>query len=111
MTTATVNGAPTQLSQIASFNISSGEPNWTYQVTPGSQLSLIAAADGNGRGEKQQIRAETTLLSVLIPAEIRASIRGYPAQFQRSISLSQTIRGLAQPRQVRRASTLLRPSN
>lgn len=52
MTTATVNGAPTQLSQIASFNISSGEPNWTYQVTPGSQLSLIAAADGNGLGGK-----------------------------------------------------------
>ncbi len=52
MTTATVNGAPTQVSQIASFNISSGEPNWTYQVTPGSQLSLIAAADGNGLGGK-----------------------------------------------------------
>jgi len=52
MTTATVNGTPTQVSQIASFNISSGAPNWTYQVTPGSQLSLIAAADGNGLGGK-----------------------------------------------------------
>jgi hypothetical protein len=29
-TTATVNGTPTQVSQIASFNISSGAPNWTY---------------------------------------------------------------------------------
>jgi len=48
MTTATVNGTPTQVSQVASFNISSGAPNWTYQATPGDTLSIIEATDDGG---------------------------------------------------------------
>jgi len=48
MTTATVNGTPTQVSQIASFNLSSGAPNWTYQAPTGATLTIIAATQGNG---------------------------------------------------------------
>src|SRR5208337_3804792 len=49
MTTATVNGTPTQVSQIASFNVSSGVPNWTYQAAAsGLSLSLIMSTAGNG---------------------------------------------------------------
>jgi hypothetical protein len=48
MTTATVNGAPTQVSQIASFNIGSGTANWTYQAQAGTTLAIIAATQGNG---------------------------------------------------------------
>jgi len=48
MTTATVNGVQTQVSQIASFNISSGVPNWTYQAAPGDTLSIIEATDDGG---------------------------------------------------------------
>src|SRR5271163_4478770 len=31
-TTATINGIATTVDQIASFNLSSGAPNWTYQA-------------------------------------------------------------------------------
>jgi len=47
-TTATVNGTPTQVSQVASFNLSSGAPNWTYQATAGDTLSIIEATAGGG---------------------------------------------------------------
>ena len=47
-TTATVNGTPTQVSQIASFNVTSGAPNWTYQAAAGDTLSIVEATAGGG---------------------------------------------------------------
>ena len=47
-TTATVNGTPTQVSQIASFNVTSGAPNWTYQAAAGDTLSMVEATAGGG---------------------------------------------------------------
>jgi hypothetical protein len=52
MTTANVNGTPTQVSQIASFNTSSGSTNWTYQAQPNYTLSIISSALGNGLAAK-----------------------------------------------------------
>ncbi len=46
--TTTAADGVTQVSQIASFNISSGLPNWTYQSTAGATLSMVAATRGNG---------------------------------------------------------------
>jgi hypothetical protein len=37
-----------QVSQIASFALSSGTSNWTYQAPPWYKLSLVAATTGNG---------------------------------------------------------------
>jgi Bacterial Ig-like domain (group 3)/Bacterial Ig-like domain (group 2) len=42
------DGTNAAVSQIASFVLSSGTPNWTYQGTAGNTLSLIAATAGNG---------------------------------------------------------------
>ena len=63
-TTATVNGAPTVVSQIASFNISSGALNWTYQATTGITLSLVEATAGNGLAAKStdQTGTDTVLI-------------------------------------------------
>jgi hypothetical protein len=47
-TTATVNGAQVAVDQIASFNVTSGAPNWTYQATAGDKLSVIEATAGGG---------------------------------------------------------------
>jgi hypothetical protein len=57
-TTATVNGVPTTVDEIISFNLGyvppnlgpgvPPTPNWTYQATAGSTLSLVAATAGNG---------------------------------------------------------------
>src|SRR5208337_1476483 len=52
MTTAAVNGTPTQVNQIASFNISSGASNWTYQAATGNTLSIVAATQGGGLSAK-----------------------------------------------------------
>ena len=49
--TTAVDGV-TQVSQIASFNLTSGSTNWTYQAPQGSTLSIIAAASGNGLAAK-----------------------------------------------------------
>jgi Bacterial Ig-like domain (group 3)/Bacterial Ig-like domain (group 2)/Galactose oxidase, central domain len=51
-TTATVNGAQVSVDQIASFNLSSGAPNWTYQASQGLHLSIIEATAGNGLAAK-----------------------------------------------------------
>lgn len=48
MTTATVDGTSTQVSQIASFNISSAAPNWTYQGASGSTLTIVATGSDGG---------------------------------------------------------------
>jgi hypothetical protein len=43
-----INGVSTTVDQIASFNISSGAPNWTYQSTQQSTLSILAVlSDGS----------------------------------------------------------------
>ena len=42
------NGGFLDVDQIASFNISSGAPYWTYQASAGNTLSIIAATRGNG---------------------------------------------------------------
>lgn len=47
-TTATINGVQTSVNQIASFNVTSGAQNWTYQGAAGVTLSLIMSTDGNG---------------------------------------------------------------
>ncbi len=41
--TDTVNGPV-----VASFNVISGAPNWSYQAAAGSTLSIVAASTGNG---------------------------------------------------------------
>jgi uncharacterized protein YjdB len=46
--TTTTDGMNTAISQIVSFNITSGAPIWTYQEAQGNTLSLIAATAGNG---------------------------------------------------------------
>jgi hypothetical protein len=46
--TTTAADGVTQVSQIASFNLSSGAPNWTYQSTAGDTLSIIEATAGGG---------------------------------------------------------------
>jgi hypothetical protein len=48
----TIDGATIPVDQIASFNISSGATNWTYQVIPGNHLSIIEATYGNGLAAK-----------------------------------------------------------
>jgi hypothetical protein len=67
MTTATVNGTQTQVSQIASFNISSGEPNWTYQGASGTTLSLIEATAGNGLAAKSTDQTGTDTVLIFSP--------------------------------------------
>jgi hypothetical protein len=47
-TTATIGGVPTSVDQIASFNLSSGATNWTYQAVPGSALTIVAAGSDGG---------------------------------------------------------------
>jgi hypothetical protein len=42
------DGTNTAVDQIASFNVTTGVPNWTYQGTQGNAMSIIAATDGNG---------------------------------------------------------------
>jgi hypothetical protein len=51
-TTATINGIGTTVDQIASFNLSSGAPNWTYQAATGNTLSIVAATQGGGLSAK-----------------------------------------------------------
>jgi hypothetical protein len=38
----------TQVSQIASFNLTSGTPNWTYQATAGDTLTIVEATYDGG---------------------------------------------------------------
>jgi hypothetical protein len=46
-TNVTINGVQTPIDEIASFNVTSGAPNWTYQAAAGDKLSMIeASADG-----------------------------------------------------------------
>jgi len=47
-TTATINGVLTSVDQLASFNVGSGAPSWTYEATTGNHLSIIASTSGNG---------------------------------------------------------------
>ena len=47
-TTAIINGVQTSVDQIASFNVTSGTPNWTYQAPAGDKLSIIEATAGGG---------------------------------------------------------------
>jgi hypothetical protein len=57
-TTATVNGVPTTVDEIISFNLGyvppnlgpgvPSSPNWTYQAASGLSLSLIMSTAGNG---------------------------------------------------------------
>ena len=47
-TTVTINGALTPVDQIASFNISSGSPNWTYQAPAGDTLTIVEATGDGG---------------------------------------------------------------
>ncbi len=63
-TTATVNGAQVSIDEIASFNLSSGVPNWTYQAAQGLHLSIIEATLGNGLAAKStdQNGVDTVLL-------------------------------------------------
>jgi len=42
------DGLNNAVSQIVSFSLASGTPNWTYQETPGNSLSLIVSTAGNG---------------------------------------------------------------
>jgi len=42
------NGALTPVDQIASFNISSGSPNWTYQAPAGDTLTIVEATGDGG---------------------------------------------------------------
>jgi hypothetical protein len=46
-TTVTINGAQTSVDQVASFSLSSGATNWTYQAASGNHLSIIASSAGN----------------------------------------------------------------
>jgi hypothetical protein len=47
-TTVTINGALTSVDQIASFNVSSGGTNWTYQAGAGSTFSILGVlSDGS----------------------------------------------------------------
>jgi hypothetical protein len=63
-TTATINGIQTAVDQIASFNLSSGATNWTYQAAQGNHLSIIEATFGNGLAAKStdQNGIDTVLL-------------------------------------------------
>jgi hypothetical protein len=47
-TSITINGGTISVDQVASFNLSSGATNWTYQATAQNSLSIIASAAGNG---------------------------------------------------------------
>jgi hypothetical protein len=38
----------TQVSQVASFNVSSGSTNWTYQATAGDTLTIVEATNDGG---------------------------------------------------------------
>jgi hypothetical protein len=51
-TSVTNNGTTTYVDQIASFNLSSGATNWTYQAATGNHLSIIEATYGNGLAAK-----------------------------------------------------------
>ena len=46
--TTTAADGVTQVSQIASFNVISGAPNWTYQAAAGDTLSVVEATAGGG---------------------------------------------------------------
>jgi len=63
-TTVTINGAQIPVDQIASFNLSSGATNWTYQGAQGAHLSIIEATLGNGLAAKStdQNGIDTVLL-------------------------------------------------
>jgi hypothetical protein len=63
-TTITINGAQVSVDQIASFNLNSGAPNWTYQGAQGTHLSIIEATLGNGLTAKStdQNGIDTVLL-------------------------------------------------
>jgi hypothetical protein len=50
--TTTTDGTNTNLSQISSFNLSTGIPNWNYQVQSPNKLSMIEATTGNGLAAK-----------------------------------------------------------
>jgi hypothetical protein len=73
MTTATVNGTPTQVSQIASFNISSGASNWTYQAQPNSTLSIVAATSAAGIAINDSQQGVTQLDANGSPSQLIAS--------------------------------------
>jgi hypothetical protein len=47
MTTSSTDGV-TQVSQIASFNVTSGAPNWSYQATAGDILTIVEATGDGG---------------------------------------------------------------
>jgi hypothetical protein len=47
MTTSSTDGV-TQVSQIASFNVSGGAPNWTYQAPAGDTLTIVEATNDGG---------------------------------------------------------------
>ena len=73
-TTATVNGVPTTVDEIISFNLGyvppnlgpsvPPTPNWTYQAAAGITLSLIEATAGNGLAARStdQTGADTILI-------------------------------------------------
>jgi hypothetical protein len=44
----TTDGMNTAVDQIASFNVTSGAPNWTYQGTAGNKLNIVQATAGGG---------------------------------------------------------------
>jgi hypothetical protein len=46
--TTTLDGTNTNLSELVSFNVSSGAPNWIYQTATQSTLTIVAAASDGG---------------------------------------------------------------
>jgi hypothetical protein len=70
-TTATVNGVPTMVDEIISFNLGyvppnlglgvPPTPNWTYQAASGLSLSLIMSTAGNGLLAKSTDQNGTSL--------------------------------------------------
>ncbi len=82
-TTATIGGIPTSVDQIASFNLSSGVTNWTYQGATGTHLSIIEATSGNGLAAKStdQNSIDTVLLfnSSGGQSQVMRRFTGHPA--------------------------------
>ena len=76
-TSVIVNGAQTSMDQIASFNLSSGVPNWTYQGAQGTHLTVIEVTFGNGLAAKStdQNGIDTVLLFNASGGQSQAMLR------------------------------------
>ena len=76
-TTATLNGVPTTVDEIISFNLGyvppnlgpgvPPTPNWTYQAAAGITLSLIEATAGNGLAAKSTDQTGTDTVLIFSP--------------------------------------------